>query len=139
AAAAKVESDYVQAKLKADLEEKLGKEGLSSELNLKTTKTIADQLEHQFGIEKERLSIVGESVEAQLAAQKVQIEKLKAAYELKRKQVEQLKIRAGTTGVLTQLGNASTTAAAGGATSSQTMLEGGQSVTAGQVLARIAQ
>jgi HlyD family secretion protein len=139
AAAAKVESDYVQAKLKADLEEKLGKEGLSSELNLKTTKTIANQLEHQFGIEKERLAIVGDSVEAQLAAQKVQIEKLKATYDLKKKQVEQLKIRAGTSGVLQQLGNATTTAAAGGNTGSQTMLEEGQRVTAGQVLAKIAQ
>jgi HlyD family secretion protein len=139
AAAAKVQSDFVQARLKADLEAKLGKEGLSSDINLKTTKAVADQLENQYSIEKERLAIAGESVEAQLAAQKVQIEKLKAAYDLKRKQVEQLKIRAGTTGVLTQLGNASTTAAAGGATSSQTMLEGGQRVTAGQVLAKIAQ
>jgi HlyD family secretion protein len=131
--AAKVESDFVQAQLKADLEQKLGKEGLSSELNLKTTKAIANQLEHQFAIEQERLSISGESVEAQLAAQKVQIEKLKATYALKKKQVDELKVRAGTAGILQQLGAGTTTSA------TQSTIEEGQRVTAGTILAKIAQ
>jgi HlyD family secretion protein len=50
--AARVHSDYVQAKLKADLEEKLGEQGLTSEINLKTTKAIADELANRANIDK---------------------------------------------------------------------------------------
>ena len=79
-------------------------------------------------IEQEKVGSVEKSIEAQLAAQRVQIEKLRAEYELKRKQVEQLKIRAGVLGVLQQLG--ATPAAP---------VEVGQRVAAGTILAKIAQ
>src|SRR4051794_14956443 len=93
--AARVHSDYVQAKLKADLEAKLGEQGLTSEINLKTTKAIADELANRSSIEKKKVDIGGESIEAQLAAQKVQIQKLRATWKLKQAQVDQLKVRAG--------------------------------------------
>src|SRR5262245_54956625 len=101
--AARVQSEFVQAKLKADLEHKLGQEGLTSELNLRTTRAIADELANRSEIEKQKVEISGESIEAQLAAQRVQIQKLKAAWLLKREQVGQLKVRAGTHGVLQEL------------------------------------
>ncbi len=134
--AAKVQSEYVQARLKSDLEQKLGKEGLTSELNLRITKATADELEHRNSIEEERVRISRESVEAQLAAQRVQIEKLKAAYDLKRKQADQLRIRAGAAGVLQQLGTTSVSTASGVV---QQQIEVGQRVTAGTILAKIAQ
>ena len=134
--AAKVKSDYVQARLKADLEQKLGKEGLTSELNLRTTKEIADELQHRDSIEQERVRISHESVEAQLAAQQVQIDKLRATYELKKKQADQLRIRAGTAGVLQQLGTVAVSTSSGVA---QQQIEVGQRVTAGTILAKIAQ
>jgi HlyD family secretion protein len=120
--AARVHSDYVQAKLKADLEQKLGDEGLTSEINLQTTKAIADELANRSSIEKKKVDISGESIEAQLAAQRVQIEKLRAAWQLKKAQVEQLHVRAGADGVLQQL-----------------PVEVGQRLTPGTVLAKIAQ
>jgi HlyD family secretion protein len=120
--AARVHSDYVQAKLKSDLEQKLGEAGLTSEINLKTTKAIADELANRSSIEKQKVDISGESIEAQLAAQRVQIEKLKAAWELKKQQVGQLFVRAGAAGVLQQL-----------------PVEVGQRLTPGTVLAKIAQ
>ena len=101
--AARAQSDFTQAKLKADLEAKLGEQGLTSELNVKTTRSIADELAHRSQIEKKKTEISGESIEAQLAAQRVQIQKLQATYELKKKQVAQLKVRAGAAGVLQQL------------------------------------
>jgi HlyD family secretion protein len=55
-------------------------------------------------------------------ASKVQIEKLQAQYDLKKKQVDQLTVRAGTTGVLQEL-----------------KVEVGQRVAAGTALARVAQ
>jgi HlyD family secretion protein len=120
--AARVHSDYVQAKLKADLEQKLGDAGLTSEINLKTTKAIADELGNRSSIEKKKVEISGESIEAQLAAQRVQIEKLRAALQLKKAQVSQLYVRAGAAGVLQQL-----------------PVEVGQRLTPGTVLAKIAQ
>jgi HlyD family secretion protein len=120
--AARVHSDYVQAKLKADLEAKLGEQGLTSEINLKTTKAIADELANRSSIEKKKVDISGESIEAQLAAQRVQIEKLRAAWQLKKAQVDQLIVRAGASGVLQQL-----------------PVEVGQRLTPGTVLAKIAQ
>ena len=120
--AARVQSDYVQAKLKADLEHKLGEQGLTSELNLKTTKAIADELANRSSIEKQKVEISGESIQAQLAAQRVQIEKLRAAWNLKKAQVAQLYVRAGAHGVLQQL-----------------PVEVGQRLTPGTVLAKIAQ
>lgn len=128
AAAARVSSEYAQAKLNAEVEHKLGEEGLTSEVKVKTTRAIADELSNRSGIEREKVASVVESNEAQLAAQRVQIEKLRAEFELKRKQVKELQVRAGAQGVLQQLGAIPTTP-----------IEVGQRLTAGTVLAKIAQ
>ena len=79
--AARVHSDYVQAKLKADLEEKLGRTRPDLEINLKTTKAIADELSNRSVIEKKKVEISGESIEAQLAHSAYRSEKLRAAWE----------------------------------------------------------
>src|SRR4051794_2717574 len=128
AAAARVASEYQQAKLNAEVESKLGDQGLSSDVKVKITKAIEDELSNRAKIENEKIGSVAESIDAQLAAQRVQIEKLRAEYELKRKQVDQLKIRAGVNGVLQQLGATPTTP-----------VEVGQRVIAGAILAKIAQ
>jgi HlyD family secretion protein len=124
-AAARVQADMVKAKLEADLEERLRKDGLTSELKTKLTRATADELVNRYEIEKKRLEISGESVEAQIAAQHVQIEKLRAAWVLKKQQVAQLTINAGTTGVLQQLGGTAP-------------IEVGQRLVAGTPLAKIA-
>jgi HlyD family secretion protein len=122
ASTAQVQSEYVQAQLKADRDEQLAKAGLTPDLDLRLSKATAEELKHRFEIEKERLEISDESIQAQLAAQRVQIEKLRAAWELKKQQVTELKIRAGTAGVLQQMA-----------------VEVGQHVTPGTILAKVAQ
>src|SRR6185369_158948 len=62
--------------------------------------------------------------EAQLAAQKVKIDQLRAEYKLKLQQVDLLKVRAGTEGILQAL---------------PTPVEVGQKVSAGTALAKVAQ
>jgi HlyD family secretion protein len=119
---AQVQSEYVQAQLKADRDEQLAKDGLTPDLNLRLSRATAEELKHRFEIEKKRLEISDESIQAQLAAQRVQIEKLRAAWELKKQQVAELKIRAGTHGVLQQMA-----------------VEVGQRVTPGTILAKVAQ
>ncbi len=121
-AVARVESEFVQAKLKAERDDALGKEGLTPDLNVKLSRAASDEAGKRLEIDRKRLEISSASAEAQLAAQKVQIEKLKASYELKREQVENLKIRAGARGVLQQL-----------------PVEVGQRVPAGTILAKVAQ
>jgi HlyD family secretion protein len=121
-AVARVESEYVQAKLKADRDVELGKEGLAPDLTVKLSVATAEEALKRRDIERNRLKISTDSADAQLAAQQVQIEKLRAAYDLKKKQVDQLKIRAGYPGVLQQL-----------------PVEVGQRVTPGTLLAKVAQ
>ena len=122
ATVAKTESEYVQAQLKYEREAALAKEGLTPDLNVKLARATSDELGKRLDIDKKRLEISAQSVEAQLAAQQVSIEKLRAALDLKKLQVEQLKIRAGAPGVLQEM-----------------TLEEGQRVATGAVLAKIAQ
>lgn len=120
--AAHVKSDYTQAKLKAEVEQKLGENGLTSDINMKIAKETAADLQARTAIEEERVAISGESMQAQLDAQKVQIAKLRSASELKKQQVAELKIRAGASGVLQEL-----------------PVEVGQRLTPGTLLAKVAQ
>ena len=134
-AAAQVTSDYKEAALHADRDLKLEKEGLLPKLDSEISTNKAEQLKIRNDLEDQRLKIIDESAQAQLAAQQVKIEQARALYELKKGQLDQLKVRAGATGVMTQLG-AGTPA---GSTTTAPMLEVGQKVMAGTILAKIAQ
>ena len=117
---AKLESDYQQAKLKADADEELVKQNLLPELTFKLDKVTAEQLAGRIVVEKKRLDINQESIKAQLAVQKVKVDQLRALYELRKSQLDQLKVRAGVAGVLQLL-----------------VVEVGQRVTPGANLARV--
>lgn len=117
-----VQTDYVKAKLQADRDGELLKNGLTADIVAKQSQATAEELAHRSDIEKQNTGILAESINAQLAAQQVNIEKLRAAYDLKKRQVEQLKVRAGVDGVLQQLS-----------------VEVGQRVTAGTQLAKVAE
>ncbi len=120
--AARVQSELVQAKLTSERDEALLKLGLKADLEFRLSKAKADELEGRYKIERQRIEITKESVEAQLGSQQVQIEKQKAARTLKQQQVGQLKVRAGAAGVLQQMS-----------------VEVGQKILMGAALAKIAQ
>jgi HlyD family secretion protein len=122
AAAAKVQAEYNQAKLQADRDEILAREGLTPDLTLKLSKVIAEELANRYEIEKKRLEIYAESIKAQLAVQKTKVEQHRALYELRKSQVDALHVKAGTDGVLQQL-----------------PVEVGESVAPGTNLARVAE
>jgi len=100
AEAARVESEYRQAVMRAEANENLAKLGLVPELNLKLEKVTAQQLANRIEIEKKRLDKDNESIKAQLDVQRARVEQLRAIYDLKKSQLEQLKVRAGMHGVL---------------------------------------
>ncbi len=103
AAVAKVQAEYHQAKLQADRDEVLAKEGLAPDLTYQLSKVIAEELANRYKIEKQRLDISSESIQAQLAAQQVKVEQQRALFQLKRSQVEELRVRPGIEGMLQQV------------------------------------
>jgi HlyD family secretion protein len=103
AAAARVQAEYHQARLRADTDEALAKEGLVAELNVKLSRVAADELANRHRLEQERLHIGGEAVEAQLAVQRARVDQSRALARLRQSQVEALKVRAGLSGVLQQV------------------------------------
>jgi len=122
--AAQVSADFHSAQLKAERDDALVKEGLVAPVDAKISDVTAQELSTRNDIETKRLSINQESVEAQMAEQKVKVDQLEAEYKLKQSQVEELKVRAGTEGMLQAL---------------PIPVEEGQKVLAGTALGKVAQ
>lgn len=102
-AIAGINSEYSQAKLQLDTDEVLGKQGLVPDLLLKISRMRVQELNNRLKVEQQRLTIGGKSVKAQLNAQQSRVQQLRALAKLKRDQVDALKVRAGTSGVLQQV------------------------------------
>src|SRR5205085_7924427 len=116
-----VRSDYKKAKMQYEVNADLGKKGLKSDLEVKLSEIAASDLENRVKIEEQRLTATEEEVKARVAAEDEHVRQLKEAVNLKRSQVESLKVRAGIDGVLQLL-----------------QVEVGQQVTIGQNIARVA-
>jgi len=121
---AQVDADYNTAKLQGDRDAALAKEGLFSEVDAKISAVKAEQLGSSLQLEQKRIRINSAADEAQLAAAKVKVDQLRGQYNLKKSQVDQLKVKAGFDGVLQQL---------------PTPVEVGQKVAAGTPLGKVAQ
>lgn len=120
AVTANVHAEYEQAKLQADTDAQLAKEGLIPALNLKLSKSRADELANRFAIEQKRLDGTKNTAAAQVASQQARISQLKALLDLKHTQVATLRVVAGTNGVLRDM-----------------QVKEGQQVTPGTELARV--
>jgi HlyD family secretion protein len=127
AAMKQVEADYNTAKLQADRDADLAKENLLPLVDAKISRVKADQLGDRLKIENQRLSTYADQERAQLGAQKVKVEQLRADYNLKKEQVDQLQVRAGFEGVLQAL------------PPPMTQVEEGQKMQAGAALGKVAQ
>jgi multidrug efflux pump subunit AcrA (membrane-fusion protein) len=103
ATAATVKSDYLQARLKAEKDSEMARAGIGPEITAELSRASADALTTRNQIESDRVAVFTNSVAAQLAAQKAKVEQLRALYDLKRGQLESLKVRAGINGVLQEL------------------------------------
>ena len=121
ATAATVKSDYLQAKLKAEKDVQMAKAGIGPEITAQLSQANAEALTTRNQIEGDRVAVLSNSIAAQLAAQKAKVEQLRALYDLKRQQLDSLKVRAGINGVLQEL-----------------PVEVGQQVAPGTMLAKVA-
>jgi len=121
ASLAELESQYTQAKLTADRDLELTRLNLKSDLESRLSVDQANQLQNRVGLQKERLGIADQSIKAQIEAQEVAVSSSRAAYEEKKKQVEQLTIRSPIYGQLQEVD-----------------VEVGQRVPTGTILAKVA-
>ena len=121
-AQASVESDYNRAKLDFEANQELAKDGLIADVILKKSQVTAQELAGKNEMEKKKVEVNSRSADAQIAAQQARVDQYRAAFELRRKQVDELTVRAMVAGVVQQV-----------------PVEPGQRVSQGTILAKIAQ
>lgn len=121
AAIATINAQYSQAKLQLDADEVLAKQGLVADLVLKISRVNVQDLANRLKVEQERLAVAAKSTKAQLNAASSRLDQLRALATLRRQQVDELKVRAGSGGVLQQV-----------------LVTEGQQVTPGFNMARVA-
>jgi HlyD family secretion protein len=97
---ATINAEYSQAKIQLDTDEVLAKQGLVADLLLKISRVKVQDLANRLKVEQQRLAISGKATKAQMNAQEARLQQLRALAKLKREQVDALKVRAGTNGVL---------------------------------------
>src|SRR5215207_7459862 len=103
AAIATINSQYSQAKLQLDADEVLAKQGLVADLVLKISRVSVQDLANRLKVEQERLTVSTKSTRAQMNAASSRLQQLRALATLRRQEVEALKVRAGSGGVLQQV------------------------------------
>jgi HlyD family secretion protein len=121
AAIATINAQYSQAKLQLDADEVLAKQGLVADLTLKISRVSVQDLANRLKVEQERLIVSSKSTKAQMNAASSRLNQLRALATLRRQEVDALKVRAGSGGVLQQV-----------------LVTEGQQVTPGFNMARVA-
>jgi HlyD family secretion protein len=114
-------SDLGEARRRATADNELARKGFLSPLEQGQTEERARELTGRLEFEKKRLQAHAQGVNAQVAAQRAQVARLRSIAEFRRQEVQDLKVRAGTDGVLQEL-----------------PLQPGQSVATGALLAKVA-
>jgi HlyD family secretion protein len=103
AGAATVGADYSQAQRQADTDKALYDLGVISGLAYKQSKGKADELTTRQDLENQRLTVAQQAILSQLGEQQAKIDQMRTLAELKQKQLDALKVRAGIDGVLVDL------------------------------------
>src|SRR5580698_3334555 len=102
-AAATVNADYNQAQRQAKTDKSLYSLGVISGLAYNSSQGKADELTTRNKLEEQTVDINEKAIESQLAVQQAKVDQAQAIYDLKKQQLDALKVRAGISGVLTSL------------------------------------
>jgi HlyD family secretion protein len=103
ATAATAEADFSRAKMQSEMYESLAKDKLIPELQRRQAELDAQQLGVRNEIAKEQLASRSDSGRAQLAVQQSSVDQASALLQLKQRQRNELKVRAGIPGILQQV------------------------------------
>jgi len=124
---ATIEANYSQASLDLEANLQLEKDGLVSSLLVKQKKGQVAELKNRLSVEEKRLEITRAGTKSQLAPQESDIAQKKAAADLQARRLDDLKVKAGMSGVLQCVCSTPTT-----------QVERGAQVNPGSNLARVA-
>lgn len=117
-------ADAKQAQLEFRANDVLAANGLIPAIEREKSKARAEDLVARVAIDERRLKFAADSALSQLAVQEAEVEKLRAVRDLRQQQVTNLQVRAGISGVLSQLGD-------------RELLQAGQRVATAATLAKI--
>jgi HlyD family secretion protein len=120
-ALARLRAEHEQAKLKADADAELERQGLAAKITKRISESSAEELARRVQFEEERLLVAKTAQEAQLAAQQAQVEQRREMAALQDERRRSLQVRAGIDGVLQQVD-----------------VQAGQRVSTGTAIARVA-
>jgi HlyD family secretion protein len=121
AAQAQAKSDYETARMQAESEKTVAEKGIIPAVQYKKSLVVLEQLKFRVEIEGQRVDEFERNITAQLAAEQARLDQLANTRDLRQRQADALKVRAGIAGVLQRV-----------------PVEEGQQVDAGANLARVA-
>ncbi len=98
-----IQAAYNNAALNLEAQEKLYKDQLVSEIQLKQSRSAAEELKNRLTIGQKRLEMQTAGINSQLAPQEADVDQRRAAYELRVHQLDDLKVKAGMAGVLQEV------------------------------------
>jgi HlyD family secretion protein len=117
---AAIESQYQQAKLTYESYKPLADMGLYSALQMKQYDNSATDLAARSDLEKKRTTMISENIKTQMSVAQSTLDQARALLELRKRQADNLRVKAGLQGILQEL-----------------LVEVGQSVQLGTPLARV--
>ena len=103
AGAATVGADQKQAQLQAQTDKNLYDLGVISGLTYSASRGKADELNERNDLEKQRLDLNQKAIATELAVQQTKVQQAEAVLALRQKQQDALSVRAGISGVLSDL------------------------------------
>lgn len=98
--AAAARGEFEEAKLRDEVNDKLFKQGLVTELELKVGRITSEQAAARHAIEQKRFAFAREMIGPQLAVKEAEVARLRAQARLRRDDADALAVRAGMAGVL---------------------------------------
>jgi multidrug resistance efflux pump len=117
-----LDAQRTESSRRAAADDDLAKRGFLSKLELAQSRGRADALEGRVKLETKRLGALDQETTAQVTSQRAQVERLKSIAQFRRRQLEDMSVKAGVPGVLEDV-----------------PLQVGQWVTPGTVLGKVAQ
>ena len=99
-AAADAHANYEQAKLRAEVNDKLFKQGIVSGLELRLSKVTEQQAEVRNSLEQKRATFTRQSIAPQLAVKRAEVDRFVAQARMRHDDLDALQVRAGMSGVL---------------------------------------
>src|SRR5690606_15166438 len=99
----RIRSEHSQAALTLEANRELAKDGLVGALQLKQFEAAEAQLKNQLAVAEERLRIAKENVDSNIAPQLAEVNRLRAEYQLRQRELGDLTVRSTMEGQLQEL------------------------------------